>query len=91
MVHVFSINIFDVLDPRATLSFVTPLVDIMFNVLPDGLIEPYLVNTFVGYSIVAKRVYRSFSILFLNKVMLSDPVEINMFDFDVLLGIVKQG
>ena len=39
MLQVFSINIFALLNPGVTLSFVTPLVAIKFGVLPDILID----------------------------------------------------
>ena len=41
--------------PKATLSFVTPLVDMKFEILPDILEEPS-VTTMVGDSVVVKRV-----------------------------------
>ena len=37
MLQVFSIDVYDLLDPSSTLSFVTPLVSINFDVLPDVL------------------------------------------------------
>ena len=45
MLQAFSINVHILLDPSVTLSFVTPLVSIKFNVLLDVLIEPFLVTT----------------------------------------------
>ena len=42
MLHVFSVNGYDVHDQGATLSFVTPLVPRKFDVLLDLLIEPFL-------------------------------------------------
>ena len=51
------------LDPGATLYFVTPLVVKNFDVLPDVLIELFLVSTSVGDSVVAKRVYRNIIVL----------------------------
>ena len=41
MLQVFSVNVYDLLDPGATLFFVTPLVARKFDVLPDVLIEPF--------------------------------------------------
>jgi len=41
----------------------------------------------VGDSIVAKRVYRGCPISFPNRVTLVDLVELDMLDFDVILGM----
>ena len=45
MLQVFSINVYNVLEISVTLSFVTPLVDMKFNMLLDVLREPFLVTT----------------------------------------------
>ena len=54
---VFSLDVYALLDPGATLSFVTPLVAKKFETLPDILHEPLVVSTPVGESVVAKRIY----------------------------------
>ena len=41
MLQVYSINIYALIDPDAILSFVTPLVAMKFDVLPDVSIEPF--------------------------------------------------
>ena len=48
MLKVFSIDVYALLDPGATLSFVTPLVAKKFDILPDILHEHFLVSTPVG-------------------------------------------
>ena len=58
MMKVFSIDAYALLDPDANLSFVTPLVDKKFDILPQILHEPFIVSTLVGESIVAKRVLK---------------------------------
>ena len=58
----------NLLDPGATLSFVTPLVDRKFDNLRDILNEPFMVTTPVGDSVVVKRVYRNCPKMFPNKV-----------------------
>ena len=68
MLQVFSLNVYDLLDPGATLSFDTPLVARKFDILPDILNEPFMVTTLVGKLVVAKRVYRSCPIMLLNRV-----------------------
>ena len=59
MLRVFSIHIYSLLDPSATLSFVTPLVAKKFDILPDILNEPFIVTTSVGESVVTAKVYRN--------------------------------
>ena len=48
MLQLFSISQYGLLDPRATLKFLTPLVAMKFHILPDVLDEPF--STPVGYS-----------------------------------------
>uniref|UniRef100_M1BQ68 Gag-pol polyprotein n=1 Tax=Solanum tuberosum TaxID=4113 RepID=M1BQ68_SOLTU len=55
MLQVFSIDVYALLDPSATLSFVTPFVAMKFDVLPETLTKPFSVSTPVGDSVVAKK------------------------------------
>ena len=50
MLQVFSNNVYVLLDLGANFSFVTPLISKRFGVLPEALIEPFLVITPVGDS-----------------------------------------
>ena len=54
--QVFSIDVYYLLFPGATLSFVTPLVASKFDILSNILIETFMVSTPVGELVVAKRV-----------------------------------
>lgn len=87
MLQVFSTNDYAFIDISAILSFVTPLVAMMFYMLPNVLVEPFSVLTPVGGYVVAKRVYSSCPILLSNRVKFIDFVEFCMFDFDVILGM----
>ena len=71
----------------STHYFVTPLVGREFFVIPDVLIEPFLVYTPMGNSVVAKRVYRKCRVVVPNRVTLAHLVDLDMFDFDIILGI----
>ncbi|XP_049364054.1 uncharacterized protein LOC125828771 [Solanum verrucosum] len=55
MLKVFCNDVYALLDPGANLSFVTPFVAMKFEIFPDVLVEPFLVSTPVGDSVVAKR------------------------------------
>ena len=87
MLQVFSVNVYAFLDPSATLYFVTPLVARKFDVLPNVLIEPFSVYTPMGDSVVAKRVYRKCHVMLPDRVTLADLVELDMFYFDIILGM----
>ena len=56
MLKVFSIYVYALLDPGATLSFVTPLIANKFDILPDILNEPLMVYTPVDESVITKSV-----------------------------------
>ena len=68
MLKVFSIDVYSLLYPGATFSFVTPIAAKKFHILPDNLHEPYIVSTLVGELVVAKSVYRNCPIMFPNRV-----------------------
>ncbi|XP_069145474.1 uncharacterized protein [Solanum lycopersicum] len=87
MLKVFSPDVYSLLDPGATLSFVTPLVAKNFDILPDILHEPFIVSTPVDESVIAKRVYRNCPIMLPNRVSFVDLVELDMLDFDIIFGM----
>ena len=87
MLQVFSINGYALLDPSPIVSFLTPLVSRKFNVLPDVLIEPFSIITPMGDSVVAKRAYISYPIIFPSRVTLVDLVELDILYFNVILGM----
>ena len=87
MWKVFSINLYVLLDPGATLHFFTPLISKKFDILPNISNEPFMVSTPVGESVVAKRVYINFPIMFTNRVTYVKLVEFDMINFDVILGM----
>jgi len=87
MLQVFSIDVYALLDPDATLSFVTPFMAMKFEVPPEELKEHFSVSTPVGDSVVAKRVYRRCPISLSHRVTLVDLIELDMLDFDIILGM----
>ena len=54
--QVFSINVYDLLCPCGTLSYVTPLESMKFDVLLNVFLEPFLVSTPVGDCVLVKTV-----------------------------------
>ena len=87
MLKVFIIDVYTLLDPPATLSFVTSLVAKKFDILPIILHVPFVMSTSMGESIVAKKVYRICLIMLPNNFSYFELVELDMLDFDVILGI----
>ncbi|KAH0669267.1 hypothetical protein KY285_023426 [Solanum tuberosum] len=85
MIKVFAFDVYALLDPSASLSFVTPYVANKFEVIPEKIYEPYCVSTPVGESILAERVYRDYVISINHKDTMADLVELDMVDFDVIL------
>ena len=87
MVRVFDFTFCALLDPRASLCFVTPYVAMNFEVYPEQLSETFNVSTPFGESILAKRVYRDCPVDFNHKSTMTDLIELDMVDFNVILGI----
>ncbi|KAH0679031.1 hypothetical protein KY284_020116 [Solanum tuberosum] len=83
MIKVFVFDVYALLDPGASLSFVTHYVADKFDILPERL----CVSTPVGESILAERVYRDCPVSINHKSTMADLVELDMVDFDVILGM----
>ena len=87
MSKVFSIDVYALLDPGATLYFVIPLIARKFDILPDIPNEPFMVTTPVGELMVENRVYKNFPIMLPNRITQVELVELDMVDLDVILGM----
>ena len=75
------------LDPGDTLSFVTPYIAFQFSVSPETHLQPFSVSTPVGDLVIARRVYINCPIIVSQKVTFENLVELEMVDFDVILGM----
>src|SRR5688572_31757088 len=58
-----------------------------FSVRPELLKDPFHISTPVGESVIARTVYRSCPISIFHKTIPCDLVELEMVDFDVILGM----
>ncbi|WMV18884.1 hypothetical protein MTR67_012269 [Solanum verrucosum] len=87
LLKVFHLDVYALLNPGATLSFVTPYVAIRFDILPDMLLDHFSISTQVCDSIVVKRVYRKCPISVSHRVTHVDLVELDMLDLNVILGM----
>ena len=87
MLHVFHFDVYVLMDSRSSLSYMTPLVAVNFEINAKKIPEPFLVSTPVGEPVVAKQVYKKFPINVLHRVMFADLIELDMVDFDIILGM----
>ena len=87
MINVFNFNVYALLYPRGSLSFLTPYVVKHFDIFHEKLCEPFRVSTPFGESILAERVCRDYLISISQKNTMVDLVNFDMIDFDVILGM----
>ncbi|XP_070014059.1 uncharacterized protein [Nicotiana sylvestris] len=78
-------DVYTLIDPGSTLSYVTPFIAMEFGKEPDQLHEPFLVSTPVGESILATRVYRSCVVTVCGRDTRADLIELVMVDFDAIM------
>ena len=73
--------------PILSLSFLTPYIAMNIDIIPELLSEPFSVFSPLGESILSERVYLDFKIFVNHKSTMADLVELDMVDFDVILGM----
>ena len=87
MIKVFTFDFYALLDVGASLSFVSPYDTMNFNVLPKNLLETFNVYTHGGESILVEIVYLYCTIYVNHKRSMDDLLQLDMVDFDVILGV----
>jgi len=87
MLRVFYFDVYVLMDPDLSFSYVTPLVAVNFEMDPELIFEIILVCTLVGESVIAKRVYKKCPIAIFHWVMYADLIVLDMVDFDIILGM----
>ena len=87
--RVFDLDVYEFLDPGDTFLFCNSLQAVQFNVSPETLSEPLSVSTPIGDPVIARRVYRNCPVIVSQKVTLADLVQLEMVDFDVIVGMVS--
>ncbi|XP_070045684.1 uncharacterized protein [Nicotiana tomentosiformis] len=80
-------DVYALIGPSSTLSYVTPYVAMKFGIELEQLHEPFFVSTLVGESIVAARVYISCVVTMRGRDTVADLIELGMVDFDVIMGM----
>ncbi|XP_069146888.1 uncharacterized protein [Solanum lycopersicum] len=66
--RVFDLDVYALLDPGATLSFVTTCIAVEFSVSPETLSEPFSVFNLVDDPVIARWVYRNCPVIVSQKV-----------------------
>lgn len=87
MLHFFYFDVYVLMDLGLSFSYVTPLFAVNFETDLELIFEPILVSTPVGESVIAKQVYKKYPITIFHRVMYADLIELDMVDFDIILGM----
>lgn len=87
MVKVFTFDVYALLDQGTSLSFVTSYVSIKIDISHEQLFEPFIVSIPIGDNILAESVYCDCTILVNHKDTITDLVELDMMDFDIIQGM----
>ena len=87
MLQLFSNSIYALLNPRSMLSFVTPLISLIFEILPKVLNDPIVVCTPLGENVRTDGVYKDFPIVVSGKTMCANLIKLPMHDFDIILSM----
>ncbi|XP_070039725.1 uncharacterized protein [Nicotiana tomentosiformis] len=87
ILNVQSYDVYALIDPGSTLSYVTPYIAMEFGIEPEQLHESLSVSTPVGGSIVAVWVYRDCVVTVCGQNTMDDLIELGMVDFDVITGM----
>ncbi|XP_070036112.1 uncharacterized protein [Nicotiana tomentosiformis] len=80
-------DVYALINPGSTLSYVTLYVAIEFGIESEQLHEPFSVSTPVGEFILAARVYWGCVVTVCGRDTVVDLIELGMVDFDVIMGM----
>ncbi|XP_070022346.1 uncharacterized protein [Nicotiana sylvestris] len=87
ILSVFSYDVCALIDSRSTLSYVTPFVANKFGVEPELISKPLAVSTMIGDFMIARRVYRGWTVMICSCQTSANLFELEMVDFDVIIGM----
>lgn len=87
MWYVFSYNVYDLIDPWFTLSYVTLFVAKKFGIVLGLLCELFIVLTLIGEFIIATKVYYNYVAIECSCDNNVNLIELDMVNFDVFMGI----
>ena len=86
MIRVFEFTGYALLDPGASLSFVTPYVDMNFEISPEKLSE-YLVYPHLLVNPLQQKKSIMSLVFVSHKSIMADVIELDMVDLDVIQGM----
>ncbi|XP_070013394.1 uncharacterized protein [Nicotiana sylvestris] len=84
---IFTFDVYALIDPGSTLSYVTPYIAKKFGIEPEKFCEPFEVSTPVGESVIARYIYKGCPVKVRHRLTVADLVELEMLDFDVIMGM----
>ncbi|XP_070050006.1 uncharacterized protein [Nicotiana tomentosiformis] len=84
ILSVSSYDVYALIDPSSTLSYVTPLVASEFGIEPE-LIRPFEVSTPIGDPVIARWVYKDCILVVHSRYTVADLIELDMVEFDVIM------
>ncbi|XP_070004110.1 uncharacterized protein [Nicotiana sylvestris] len=87
MLTIFTFDVYALIVPGSTLSYVTLYIAKKFGIEPEKLCEPIEVSTPVGESVIARCIYRGCPVKVHHRLTAADLVELEMVDFDVIMGM----
>nr|XP_009769702.1 PREDICTED: uncharacterized protein LOC104220517 [Nicotiana sylvestris] len=87
ILSVFSIDMYALIDPGSTLSYISPFVASKWDREPELLHKSFEVSTPMGESVVVRRVYQSCDVKIHDRHTLADLHELEMVDFDIIMGM----
>ncbi|XP_075101689.1 uncharacterized protein LOC142177123 [Nicotiana tabacum] len=87
MLTVFTFDVYALMNPGSTLSYVTPYISKKFGIEPKKLCEPFEVSTPIGESVIARHIYRGCPVKVYHHLTVADLVELEMVDFNVIMGM----
>ncbi|XP_070025706.1 uncharacterized protein [Nicotiana sylvestris] len=86
ILSISSYDVYALIDPGFTLSYITPLVAGKFGIKLE-LVKPFEVSTPVGDSMIAKQIYRGCIIVVHGRPTVADLIKLDMVEFDVIMGM----
>ncbi|XP_070021856.1 uncharacterized protein [Nicotiana sylvestris] len=87
ILSVFSIDMYALIYPGSTLSYISPFVASKSDREPELLQKSFEVSTPMGESVVVRRVYRSCDVKIHDQHTLADLHELEMVNFDIIMGM----
>ncbi|XP_070022537.1 uncharacterized protein [Nicotiana sylvestris] len=84
---VCTLDVYALMDPGSTFSYVTLYFALDFGIEPEQLLEPFFVSTLVGDFVISSLVYRGCVIIIQDRETTVDLIDLEMVDFDVIMGM----